>query len=79
VSEEAIAEIVDDFFLPLVRPAGEARTGTVPWACRRALVPNVFTRGRMTEPVEARLLTTGGSRRVSGHTALRAVIVSDRS
>jgi Tetracyclin repressor-like, C-terminal domain len=30
VSEEAIAEIVDDIFLPLVRPAGEARKGTVP-------------------------------------------------
>jgi hypothetical protein len=30
VSEEAIAEIVDDIFLPLVRPAGEAHQGTVP-------------------------------------------------
>ena len=30
VSEETIAEIVDDIFLPLVRPAGEARKGTVP-------------------------------------------------
>ena len=30
VSEEAIAEIVDDIFLPLVRPAGEARKRTVP-------------------------------------------------
>jgi AcrR family transcriptional regulator len=30
VSEEAIAEIVDDIFLPLVRPAGEARKGSVP-------------------------------------------------
>ena len=30
VSEAAIGEIVDDIFLPLVRPAGEARSGTVP-------------------------------------------------
>ena len=30
VSEEAIAEIVDDIFLPLVHPAGEARKRTVP-------------------------------------------------
>jgi hypothetical protein len=30
VSEEAIGEIVDDIFLPLVRPAREARRGTGP-------------------------------------------------